>query len=147
MDTEKKVRRFTSNEDAVITSIFNLHLDDKGVDFCVDSLFNIFLGIHSKRAIKDRWSNFLSMDSAEFTDEDDKLIQSLHKNLGNKWSKISKYFKNRSPTQVRIRYYQMQRKENRIRQSEETRNTDSNFFFNNEISDFEFFNFEQGTIC
>ena len=116
---KKNIKRFTKKEDEVIDAFIQEHLEEQGINFCLTWLFFIFNGIHSLRAIRDRWNNFISKDNADFTEEEDKLIQSLYESLGNKWSQIAKYFGNRSSTQIRIRFYHLQRKEKKMKKNDQ----------------------------
>lgn len=128
MRLDRRVRRFTKTEDELILSHFKEHLNSMGYDFCINALFKIFKGCHSKRAIRDRWKNFLSKDADSFTAEEDMLILYLHENLGNKWAYISRCLKNRSSTQVRIRYNQLIRENNQVQQNDTFDNSFFDFY-------------------
>lgn len=55
------------------------------------------------RQCHDRWVNYLSpsLSSTPWSAEDDEKLEQLHKKFGKRWTKISTYFKSRSPNMIR----------------------------------------------
>ncbi len=69
---------------------------------------------------------------SKFSEEEDELLLSLHKELGNKWGEIAQRMKNRSQMMIKNRYYSYlrkklqtdkDRKENISKESEKEENT------------------------
>lgn len=77
----------------------------------------------TSRQCKDRWLNYLSpsLSSVPWTEDEDALLEKLHHKYGPRWTKISTYFKNRSPNGVRKQFQLIQKaKGNLSRQSSDS---------------------------
>lgn len=110
----KTVHRFSPDDDQIIQLIFKTYFEKEGEKYCLDKLEKIFSvngkPYHDKRSIKERRMNFLIRNATPFTKEEDNLILKLQKKIGNKWSKMVRYFNNRSARQINIRFKHLERK-------------------------------------
>lgn len=79
------------------------------------------LNIRQAKHCRERWNNFLNptLNWAEWSAEEDKIIISNHKLLGNKWTAISKLLSGRTENQVKNRWRCLQRKVKKISKNEE----------------------------
>lgn len=71
-----------------------------------------FLHERTPRQVRERWKNYLGPDikNGEWTQEEDELLTELIYIYGTQWSKISKYFENRTDTNVKNRSALLKRK-------------------------------------
>ena len=96
------------------------------------------------RQCKDRWNYYLcpTVNNSEWTKEEDELLLEKYKEFGTKWSRIAKFFNNRTNTNVKNRYLAMMRmkeKEKMLDQEEEKQQqqpqVDASVGFNAEYDD------------
>ncbi|EAY22583.1 Myb-like DNA-binding domain containing protein [Trichomonas vaginalis G3] len=106
--SKRVIHRFSKEEDNMIIDEVKKH--DDNIKWAIDMLVNKLKENHSRRAILERFKSFLSQSRGEWTTEEDKRILEYHNKFGNRWSLISKYFKNRSGDQIKIRYNQLTKK-------------------------------------
>ena len=76
------------------------------------------------RQCKDRWNYYLcpTVNNGEWTPEEDALLFEKYKEYGTKWSKIAKFFNNRTNTNVKNRYLAIMRNEARTKAQEKLKN-------------------------
>lgn len=94
---KRVVRRFTRFDDEIIVSTVERY----GVLTAAKKLSKSMN--RTIRSIEERYNKFLRQSRVPFTDEEDQKLLELHKNFGNKWTKISEFFNNKSDIQCRIR--------------------------------------------
>lgn len=116
------------------------HISKKKIRECFTELYQKFQGSHTVRSIKDRWNNFLSKDQSDFSESEDESILYYYSQYGNQWSKIAQNLTNRSPTQVKIRYFHLRKFKNQALQVDENDFLDSQLFnfdeeYNNKLID------------
>ena len=70
------------------------------------------LPTRNPRQCKERWENYLSPNTnrTPFTIEEDILLLNMFQQFGSKWVLISKFFNNRSDTNVKSRYMVLKRR-------------------------------------
>lgn len=86
-----------------------------------------FLPERTPRQVRERWKNYLgpNIKNGEWTQEEDELLMELISIYGTKWSKISKYFENRTDTNVKNRSALLKRK---AKNSKKLANGENNAF-------------------
>lgn len=94
---KRVVRRFTRFDDEIIVSTVERY----GVLTAAKKLSKSMN--RTIRSIEERYNKFLRQSRVPFTYEEDQKLLELHKNFGNKWTKISQFFDNKSDIQCRIR--------------------------------------------
>ncbi|EAY19207.1 Myb-like DNA-binding domain containing protein [Trichomonas vaginalis G3] len=103
--SKRVIHRFSKEEDNKIIEEVKKHGDN--IMSAIDLLEKKLSAHHSRRSIVERFKGFLSQNRDEWTADEDKLILDYNKKYGNKWSFISKFLKNRSGDQVKIRHKQL----------------------------------------
>lgn len=81
----------------------------------------------NSRQCRERWFNYLSpsINTAEWTEEEDKLILEKYNEIGSKWVQMMKYFQNRTDIMLKNRYQVILRRQNRIRKDKDRKDTDA----------------------
>ena len=69
---------------------------------------------------RERWCNYLdpTLKRGKWTPEEDAIILSMQKKVGNKWAAITKVLPGRTDNQVKIRFNSLHRKENAKKSAE-----------------------------
>lgn len=103
-----KVKTWSENEDNTLKSII-LSKGAKNWSNIANELNCLFhnrMLIRQGRQCRERWFNHLNpeLNKGKWTHEEDRMLKSLQKNLGNKWSEISKLIKGRNENSVKNRF-------------------------------------------
>jgi hypothetical protein len=66
----------------------------------------------TSKQCRERWNNYLdpTLVHTAFTEEEDKLLLSLHQEHGNKWAMISRQLSGRTENTVKLRFHALQKK-------------------------------------
>jgi hypothetical protein len=66
----------------------------------------------TSKQCRERWNNYLdpTLVHTAFTEEEDKLILSLHQEYGSKWAMISRQLSGRTENSVKLRFHTLQKK-------------------------------------
>ena len=72
----------------------------------LNSLMHFGLDIRKGRQCRERWINYVDpgLNKGQWTKEEDELLIEMQKELGNKWSEISKALKGRNENSVKNRW-------------------------------------------
>jgi hypothetical protein len=144
-----KKSRFTAEEDKKLVSIvFSFGVKDW-------NLISSLMTNRNSRQCKERWELFLSPNFSRdpWTKEEDEILLLKQKQIGNRWTLISRSFSRRSSVAVRNRWIFLQKcheNENEAQVNAPQRNDESNRQFNINFNEFDFhfdndefpFNFE-----
>jgi hypothetical protein len=76
------------------------------------------------RQVKERWFYYLnqSINTSEWTLEEDETLLLKHREIGNKWKIISTYFQNRTDAQCKNRLNKLQRKFKKAQKNQSKKN-------------------------
>ena len=79
------------------------------------SKFSFILKTKSAKQCRERWKNYLdpNIDLSPLNTNEQKLIIKLQKEIGNKWSKMRKFLKNRTENQIKNFFYKFERNQNK----------------------------------
>ena len=93
------------------------------------------------RQVRERWKHYLSnnKDKREWTNEEDILLLNKFIELGPKWTKISKFFKDRTDIQIKTRYFKINKLNNVKTQIEKKNNIEffDYFTINDDLYEFD----------
>ena len=113
--TKSPKKKFTSDQDRILLSLYR-EFDETEVSWkrIADKM-----GL-KPRQVKERWYNYTdpNIKRGPFSNEEDILLMNLVKTHGTRWTKIAKFFPNRTAPSMRNRYLQLQnqaRKNNQAR--------------------------------
>lgn len=83
------------------------------------------MGNRNPRQCKERWQNYLSPKVCKdpWSPEEDAQLIKLHSELGSKWVKISRFFKNRTDNNIKNRWLVLQRQKKNMEMSKEYNET------------------------
>lgn len=76
------------------------------------SIISDYFITRTNKQIRDRYINVLDpkLNKAKFSEEEDNLIIKLYETIGCKWSEMQSYFTNRTPDNIKNRFYSSLRK-------------------------------------
>lgn len=97
--TAPKVKFSRSEDDKLVSLIERLGTRDW-------ETIAIEMKNRTPRQCRDRWYNYLNpnITNQPWSEEEDKLLEKMHNKYGSRWTKIARYFKNRSANGVRNRF-------------------------------------------
>lgn len=141
-DEKRHTKRFTPEEDETIMKEVEAQGDFKKA---LSILEQKFAGQHSRRAISDRYKEYLNKNMSSWTRAEDKLLYACVQVYGTHWSRITAYFIGRSAIQLRNRYRQITALSNwkfpkRCKQRFNYSKTDEEFIpekYDNDFGDFD----------
>ena len=104
--THKVNRRFTKEEDEMLTKLVNLY--GAGNWLFIASCMKT----RNSRQCKDRWCQYLSPEANQsaWTQEEEERLKKLYKELNGKWLEIGKYFEGRALSQIRNKWKTLERR-------------------------------------
>lgn len=103
--------KFTQEDDELLRSLV---ADKKSIDWYEVSLM---MPGRNPRQCRERWTNYLcpTLNTSEWTQEEDNLLREKVGLLGKKWVKISRFFHNRTDQMCKNRFNILERKELRVK--------------------------------
>jgi hypothetical protein len=105
-------RKFSHEEDAALKAL----VEKNGTGNW--GLIAGYLKGRTARQCRERWRNYLApgISTEPWSPEDDQLLSEKHKELGSQWSKIAKFFPNRTDVNVKNRWTSLDGKANKANQ-------------------------------
>ncbi|OMJ77731.1 hypothetical protein SteCoe_22598 [Stentor coeruleus] len=93
-------------EDEILNEIVN-HYNAKNWKAIADNVSQKINKNRTSKQCRERWNNFLKFDSnrCKWTDAQIKLLFEVQFSIGNKWSKISSFFPDKSKNSIKNFYY------------------------------------------
>ncbi|OMJ92338.1 hypothetical protein SteCoe_4887 [Stentor coeruleus] len=107
-----KKRYWNKNEDRILSSLIRCLGAKNWKKISMLLAKNNLSTIRTPKQCRDRWVNQLDpkLCSRSWSNEDEALLVDKYKALGNKWSRISRFFPGRSPNNVKNHFYSLIRK-------------------------------------
>ena len=128
----KKVNKNTNNKPKIVKEKFT-EAEDSLLKFLVKqygtnkwSLVGTMMKKRSARQCRDRWNHYLcdeTLNTGEFTKEEDDQILDLYRDIGSKWTIIAKCFPDRNVVMVRNRCTRLLRRLNKKQKEKEKKKT------------------------
>ena len=114
---------WTEQEDLVLADLVNEH-GPKSWNFisdCLNEKVHESFPVRKAKQCRERWTSNLDPDinKEPWTAQEDKLLKEKHEEIGNKWSEIAKFLKNRTENQVKNRFNHLKRKTTNIKGNNE----------------------------
>ena len=98
--------KFTPEDDELLRSLVG---KAKNIDWC--EIAHMMPG-RNQRQCRERWTNYLcpTINTSEWTPEEDSVLKEKVEQLGKKWVKISKFFNHRTDQMCKNRFNILERK-------------------------------------